>query len=370
MVEKVECWIALNMVKDVGKKTFALLLERFGSPEDVFKASPAELSKIKRMTPETITSIKRILNSSELKSELELIEKNDVRIITLWDDDYPTNLKEIPSPPPVLYMRGEIKEEDVLSLSVVGTRRPSGYGRQVTREITGELVRLGVTIVSGLALGIDSEAHKSALANKGRTIAVMGTGINKIYPDENKKLAEQIVENGALISEFPMSVIPEKRNFPIRNVTIAGLALGTLVCEAPAKSGALITGNLALDLNRELFAVPGNALDARYAGTNNLIKKGAKLVTSVNDILVEFTGRFSGYFKTMKSLEKKKDPVRELLESQKEILNILTFEEQHLDTLAMKLKKPVEKISTDLFQLELMELVKQLPGKMYIRLRN
>ncbi|MBU1625985.1 DNA-processing protein DprA [bacterium] len=370
MTDILKYWIALNMVEDVGKKTFALLIDKFGSPQNVFNASQEELSRIKRITPKIISDIKTILDSERLKKELDLIEKNYIEIVTLKDKNYPQNLEEIPSPPPVLYVKGELKSEDIMSLSVVGTRTPSEYGRRMTKEITEKLVKYGITIVSGLAYGIDSVAHRSTLDNGGRTIAVMGTGINMIYPAKNTDLAKEIIKNGALISEFPMSVQPEKKNFPIRNVTIAGLSLGTLVCEAPAESGALITGNLALDLGREIFSIPGNALDPRYAGTNNLIKKGAKLVTSVDDILEELSGRFSSYFKAIKFYEKRKERTPDILDGQKEILNILTFEEQHLDALAIKLKKPVEKISSELFQLELLELVKQLPGKMYIRLKE
>jgi len=358
------------MVKDVGKKIFSTLIERFGSPENVINAPSNELLKIKRITPQIASDIKNITDSPDYQKEMKLIEKNQVEILCLNDPDYPENLRELPAPPPVLYVKGSINKEDLISLSVVGTRRPSDYGRQMTRDLTEALVKLGVTIVSGLARGIDSEAHKAALDNNGRTIAVMGTGINMIYPKENEKLAEKIIQNGALVSEFPMSILPERKNFPIRNVTIAGMSLGTLVCEAPAKSGALITADLALDLNRELFAIPGNAMDKRYSGTNNLIKKGAKLVTCIDDILEELSGRFSSYFKTKKITIKKKVPVTNLLTSQKEILDVLTFEEQHLDSLALKLEKPVEKISSELFQLELLELVKQLPGKMYIRLRD
>jgi DNA processing protein len=370
MTENLKYWVALNMVRDVGKKTFSLLLDKFGDPENVFNAKSNELSSVNRITPKVINDINNILDSKELKNELNLIEKHRIDIVTLKDKNYPDNLKEIPSPPPILYLKGELKSEDIISLSVVGTRTPSDYGRRITNEITEKLVKSGVTIVSGLAYGIDSVAHRSAIDSGGRTIAIMGTGINNIYPSKNTQLAGDIVKNGALISEFPMSVQPEKKNFPIRNVTIAGMSLGTLVCEAPAKSGALITGNLALDIGREIFAIPGNALDARYAGTNNLIKKGAKLVTGVDDILEELSGRFSSYFKVIKFTEKRRERTPDLLDGQKEILDVLTFEEQHLDALAIKLKKPVEKISAELFQLELIELVKQLPGKMYIRLKD
>jgi DNA processing protein len=369
MVEDKKYWIALNLVSGIGKKTYSNLLEKFHTPENIFKASDKELSTIKKITPEILKEIRRILDSDELKKEFELIDGNNVQIITIQDELYPENLKEVPSPPPLLYVKGNLKKEDVLSLSIVGTRNPSEYGLSITREITRELAKLGITIISGLARGIDSEAHKHALISNGRTLAILGTGVNIIYPKENIGLAKKISENGALISEFPMSVVADKKNFPIRNATIAGLSLGTLVCEAPEKSGALITGKYSIDLGRELFAIPGNVLDSRYLGTNNLIKQGAKLVTCVDDILTEFSGRFSGYFKSLKSIEIGKIPMPQLQENQKAIIDMLTFEEQHLDEIALKLKKPVEKISSELFQLELMDLVKQLPGKMYIRLK-
>lgn len=285
-MNRLEAFIALNLISDIGSVRLAKLLEFFGKPQDIFKASHDKLVKIEGIG-EKIAGQIRSFKKEAMDRELALIKKQGIDILTLEGPGYPQNLKNIPGKPIVLYVKGELKQEDNFSIAVVGSRRASFYGLSCAQKFAADLSAEGLTIVSGMARGIDTYAHRGALAKKGRTIAVIGSGFNHIYPPENNELAEEIFKNGAVVSEFPMDMRPLAQNFPRRNRIISGLSLGVLVVEAAQNSGALITADFALEQGRDVFALPGK-IDSRTSwGANELIKDGAKLVSTAGDIMEE-----------------------------------------------------------------------------------
>ena len=280
-------WIKLGLLSGVGRVRSKILLREFHDPERVFSASWDELGRIEGIGPKLAKKIVSSKDSIDIDGEIKLIEEAGVEIITIEDALYPENLKHIYSPPTVLYLKGTLEPQDHYAIAIVGTRKASIYGKQNAENLSMQLVKRGFTVVSGLARGIDTSAHQAALGASGRTIAVLGSGINVAYPKENKILMEEISKSGAVISEFPMNTPPEKHNFPARNRIISGLSLGVIVVEAAKKSGALITASFALEEGREVFSVPGRIDDFRSKGTLGLIKEGAKLVEGVDDILEE-----------------------------------------------------------------------------------
>jgi len=279
---------AFNLIDNIGPIAFKKLLNYFNSLNIAWESEINEFRKagLNQFTVEQIRKQRPNINPDY---EMERLEKEKIDLITIQDESYPKLLKEIYAPPAILYIRGSFKPSDKFSLGVVGTRKLSSYGQQITPKITSELSQSGLTIISGLAKGIDTIAHQAAIDNNGRTIAVLGSGIDSksVYPAINKYLAEKITENGAVISEFPINTKPLAQNFPQRNRIVSGLSLGILVIEAPEKSGAMITARNALEQNRDVFAIPGDILSNNSMGPNNLIKMGAKLVTKTNDILEE-----------------------------------------------------------------------------------
>jgi len=338
------------------------LLSAFDSPSEVLEAPIQRLMHVPGIENKTAEKIKNGVNEKFVEVQLNLIEKNGVNILSYWDENYPEYLKRIYDPPAFLFIKGEIKETDELAIAIVGTRVPSLYGKTVTDQFSKELIESGFTIVSGLARGIDTVAHSQAVKNNGRTIAVLGSGIDKIYPPENRKLADKICENGAVVSEYPMSTNPDAGNFPRRNRIISGLSLGVLITEAGGKSGALITAFQALEQNREVFAVPGQITSGKSAGANQLIKEGAKLVQSTRDLIQELECQINGEIVK----PKKKQP--ELTGIEKKIYELLDESSVHVDTLAQKSGKSVPEVLSILLTLELMGVVKQLPGKMFIQI--
>ncbi|OGC87274.1 MAG: DNA protecting protein DprA, partial [candidate division Zixibacteria bacterium RBG_16_48_11] len=251
-------WVALSTAPNVGNKRFAALVRHFGSPQKVLEASVKDLMQVEEVGDITATSIKNKIDRKEAENQVSWFEKSGCWWISINEDDYPRRLKQISDPPPFLFVKGNLTEEDELAIAIVGSRNSTDYGKNFTKKIASDLVARGISIVSGLATGIDSYAHQSALDSGGRTIAVLGSGLDIIYPPENKKLAEGVEQRGALVSEFLFGTKPEAENFPKRNRIISGLSLGVMVVEAPAKSGALLTAECALEQNREVFAVPGN----------------------------------------------------------------------------------------------------------------
>lgn len=279
---------AFNLIGNIGPITFKKILNHFDSLNIAWESELNEFHKA-GLNQSTIEQIRKQRPRIDPDYEMERLEKEKINIITIQDESYPKLLKEIYAPPAILYIRGNFEPNDESSLGVVGTRNFSDYGKHITPIITSELSRSGLTIVSGLAIGIDTIAHKTAIENNGRTIAVLGSGIDtkSIYPTINRYLAERIIEQGAIISEFPINTNPLPQNFPQRNRIISGLSLGVLVIEAQEKSGSMITARNALEQNREVFAVPGNIISNNSSGPNSLIKMGAKLVTKAKDILEE-----------------------------------------------------------------------------------
>jgi len=356
-----ESLLRLYSIPGIGAARMRNLLNTFNSPDEVLKAPVQKLLQIQGIDKKIATNIQNGINQEFINKQLEQLNKNKIDILSYWDENYPERLKKIYDPPAFLFIKGSIIPQDDLSIGIVGSRATSQYGKSVTEQFSKDLIELKFTIISGMARGIDSVAHKTALKSGGRTIAVLGSGIDNIYPPENNKLLEQIAENGAVISEYPLGTYPDAGNFPKRNRIISGLSLGVLITEAGAKSGALITAFQALEQNREVFAVPGPINSGKSAGSNQLIKEGAKLVQGVQDIIRELENQIEVRIKTpiikppnLKSLDKV-------------IYDLLQDEPQHVDNLAMKSGKSVPEVLTVLLTLELMGIVKQLSGKMFIQ---
>lgn len=365
MFEKKYYWLALNMVPGVGRKLYHRLIKHFHSPEKVFQASHRQLLQIEGVGENLAESITSFKLDEHIEREKKIVELNRVSILTFQDNLYPENLKKIYDPPPILYMKGSITKMDNIAVAIVGTRIPSRYGKLVTEKISSELAERGVTIISGMASGIDSIAHRSTIAAGGRTIAVFGCGVNMTYPSENINLKEKIIENGAVLSEFPMNARPERTNFPMRNRIISGLSLGTIVIEAAEKSGALITSDFALEQGKDVFAIPGNINSPKSKGTNRLIKMGAKLVENADDVIEEFPYEIK---MLLQSCGKQKEitELPELSDDEMKLYSLLSEEETHIDTLIQESKMTSQKVSALLIQMELKDVIKQQSGKMFV----
>jgi len=350
-------WIALKSVPLVGNVTFRRLVEHFDSPEKVLGSSAAELYASKTVSQAVAASITSHDYRSFAEAECSSIERLGVRIVDFLSPEYPRLLLEIADPPPFLYVKGEISEYEP-GVAIVGSRHATAYGIQATKRLAKELAEQGVTVVSGMARGIDTEAHKGALGAGGKSIGVLGCGIDLVYPAENRRLYDEMAEKGALVSEFPIGTGPHPRNFPRRNRIISGLSLGVLVVEAAERSGSLITANFALEQGREVFAIPGSITSGSSRGTNRLIKQGAKLVESVSDIMEELppqgvATRFQVQPKLLHS------PVEE------KILTILGGTPVQIDEIAGKAGLTVQELSVILLRLELQGILLQLPGKLF-----
>ncbi|TRZ48901.1 DNA-protecting protein DprA [bacterium] len=356
---KLEALVGLNLTFDIGTIRLHRLLEYFGTPENILNAPPQSLTAVYGIGQNISGSIKSI-GQRDIDQEFEAAKKLDIRIISQDDADYPLNLKNIFDPPIVLYVKGQLKKEDNVSIAIVGSRRASYYGLSSAERFARDLSAKGFTVISGMARGIDTYAHKGALKQKGRTIAVMGSGFNHIYPEENKKLAEEIARNGAVISEFPFDAEPLKAHFPRRNRVISGLSLGTLVVEAARNSGALITADFALEQGREVFALPGKVDSSNSFGTNELIKQGAKLVSSAQDILEEFS------FCAPPKKAKQQTPA-ELADKEMLLYESLSQEPLPLDEIIEKTNLDIPVISSMLLKLQMKKLIRQLPGKQFVR---
>ena len=343
-------YLELSLIKGVGNKTLKTLLENLKSPKNIFSSTVSELSKfIPKKQAEII--LKRD-KSYRIKAERELkvIEKKNIKLTHINDRQYPSILKEIPDPPIILYYLGDITILDK-NIAIVGSRRYSSYGKVITEKFSSELAENGINIVSGLALGIDSIAHKSALKVKGKTTAVLGNGIDIIYPYENKKLFEEIKEEGCIISEFPIGTTPSKYTFPQRNRVIAGLSYGVIITEAPEKSGALITASYGLEYNRIIFSIPTNITNPYGKGSNNLLKEGAFPLTDIEDIYKELT---------FLKLERKEQIVN-LSSVEKNILKNLS-KPTHIDDLVLKTGLEMDKLIEILFEMEMKELISNENG--------
>lgn len=359
MDEDLRYWLGFNLVRGIGPVRLKALIDEFGDLKSAWEAPRAALDRV-RLPQRALTNLLEVRQRTDLDHLLARIERLGVRILT-WDSpDYPSLLTQLPDAPPVLFVRGGIIPDDEWSVAIVGTRKASVYGREVARRLAGELAQNGVTIVSGLARGIDGIAHRAALEAGGRTLAVLGSGVDVIYPAEHRKLADAISRNGAVISDYPMGTKPEGVNFPPRNRIISGLSLGVIVVEASLRSGALITADFALDQGREVFAVPGSILSPGSEGCNRLIRDGAHIVTEARDVLEVLH---------LEQISEKQAARQVLPESPTEaaIYAHLSAEPRHLDDLARKSGIPVEVVSSTLVMMELKGMVRQVSGLQYVR---
>ncbi|MFH1776705.1 MAG: DNA-processing protein DprA [Candidatus Omnitrophota bacterium] len=361
-INEKECLILLNLVYGLGPVKIKNLIAYFGSPSAVFEAGEKDLLSVESLKPvdaRNIVSFKK----ENLYRELELINKNKIKILTMLDLTYPPLLKQTYSFPPVLYVKGEISELSRPGIAIVGSRRASVYGMQTAERLSFQLSGLGINIISGMARGIDTSAHRGALKNKGKTIAVLGSGLNNIYPRENEKLFDQISASGAVVSEFPIQAAPERENFPRRNRIISGLSLGVVVVEAALKSGALITANFAVGQNREVFAIPGNISSHTSLGTNALIKEGAKLVSDVSDIVSEIKSLVIS-----NHAERQEQEISLNSPEKIKIFELLKKDEpKHIDALIYQSKFEAQRVATVLSMLEIEGYVRQLAGKRFVK---
>ena len=355
--------IAFNRIRGIGRVRFKLLESSFDSIQAAWSANESEL-RAAGLDSRTIRAIVNGRQSVDPDAELEALERSGVRALTWHDADYPPRLKQIYDLPPLLYVKGDLLPDDERSIAVVGTRKPSPYGVQVAEKMVRDIAAAGVAVVSGLARGVDGIAHNAALNAGARTIAVLGSGVDVIYPREHQRLAARIAENGALVSEHPLGTRPDARNFPRRNRIMSGMTLGTLVIEAPENSGALITAKQALDENREVFAVPGNIFSPSSAGVNRLIRESAaKLVTNCAEVLEELNLTAVSRQIQMAALFPED-------ETEAELLRYITYDPVHIDDVCRSSGKETAHVSSTLAMMELKGLVKQVGGMNYIRLRE
>ena len=358
----IKYWVGFNIIPGIGRVKLTQLENYFGSLEYAWKATPADL-KHAGLDSGSIQAITLWRPKISLEAEMEKLDRYGVKVLTFHDPDYPSRLKEIYDYPLIIYVRGCLLPEDEWCLAVVGTRRATVYGRQVTEEIVADLARSRITIVSGLAKGIDSIAHHSALDAGGRSIAVFACGLDTVYPAENANLARSIIQQGALISEYPLGTRPKAENFPLRNRIMSALSLGVLVVEAGEISGAMITARLALEQNREVFAIPGSILSPASRGTNHLIQEGAKLVRDYTDILEELNLTAVAHQIEIKEVIPASDTESLLLKQ-------LCTEPTHIDEVCRTSGLPISTVSSTLAMMELKGLIKQVGTMNYVLARE
>jgi DNA processing protein len=361
--EQLLLWIALGRVRNLGPVLIKRLLRVFDTPQAIFGASHSRLVKVKGISSNIADSIARGPDLGFARQQMDVALSRDFRLITCKSAGYPQRLSQIYDPPYLLYVKGNLNESDGRAVAMVGSRHATHYGRSVAEDIAMQLARAGVTVVSGFARGIDSISHRAAVLSGGRTIAVLGCGIDVIYPPENVSLYRDISEHGALISEFPFGTAPEGPNFPRRNRIISGLSLGVVIVEAGAKSGALLTANHALEQNREVFAVPGNITSVTSFGTNSLIKQGARPVTSAEDVLSELE------FVLPSADEDRPSRVAavRLDHEQTRLFEMIGDEPVHVDMLSRRSGLEVSRLLEVLLAMELKGAIMQVPGKRFVK---
>ena len=385
--------VHLNLIPGIGNHTIRRLLAAFGSAEKSVAATSEELAQIDGLTPDVRQQLIDGRSRAPLAQELELIEQHQCHIVTINDDAYPPLLKQINDPPVLLYIIGEFPLQDAPSIAIVGSRSPTEYGKTISQQLSHQLAERGITVVSGFARGIDTCVHRGALEAGGCTVAVFGCGLSIIYPSTNRGLAAEIIESGALISEFPMTVPPRGNNFPRRNRVISGLTLGTLVVEASERSGSLITARHAAEQGREVFAVPGQIFSGVSRGTHSLINQGATLINSVDDLLdalpKDYTQILGGELPEPtlqpapsrqpnkaarpQSVEKRPTPTPQpktninLTPDEQTVLSVMAADSVHIDEITRVTQLPIGKVSSLLVMLELKGIVQQLPGKQFVK---
>lgn len=355
-------WIGFNLIKGIGAVRMQGLVAYFGDLESAWRADPASLTEA-GLGAKLVERVVAARESVDLDQVWAKIEAQGITILTWTDEGYPSRLREIDQPPPILYIRGEYLQDDLFAVAIVGTRKVTPYGRQVTEEIASFLAANGITVVSGLARGVDAIAHQAALRVGGRTISVLGSGVDKIYPPEHRALAEQMMERGAVISDYAVGTPPDASNFPPRNRIISGLSLAVVVIEAAETSGALITAEFAAEQGREVFAVPGSILAPQSKGTNRLIQKGALPLLTPEDLMQTLDLTRIGEKKT----------ARKILpadETEARVLDVLGGEPMHVDEIRNQANLPIEKISATLALMELKGMVRQVGGMNYVAMRE
>ncbi len=355
-------WIGFNLIKGIGAVRMQGLIAYFGDLESAWSAAPAELAGA-GLGLKVIERVVQARENVDLGKVWERIEKQGIKILTWQDESYPQRLKEIDQPPPVLYIRGEYLPDDHFAVAIVGTRRVTPYGRQITEELSSFLAANGMTVISGLARGVDAIAHQTVLKAGGRTIGVLGSGVDKIYPPEHRVLAEQMMEHGAIISDYAPGTPPDASNFPPRNRIISALSLAVVVVEAGETSGALITAEFAAEQGREVFAVPGSILAPQSKGTNKLIQRGALPLLSVNDLMQALDITRAGEQKAARK-------VIPADTTEAKLLGILGSEPLHVDEIRSQSELPIEKVSATLALMELKGMVRQVGGMNYVAVRE
>lgn len=355
-------WVGFNLIKGIGAVRMQGLAAYFGDMEAAWNSSPADLAEA-GLGAKVIERVLAARETVSLDKVWERIESQGIKILTWGDENYPSRLKEIDQPPPVMYIRGEYLLDDLFAVAIVGTRKVTPYGRQVTEDLASFLAANGMTVISGLARGVDAIAHQTALKAGGRTIGILGSGVDKIYPPEHRGLAEQMIERGAIISDYAVGTPPEASNFPPRNRIISGLSLAVVVVEAAETSGALITAEFAAEQGREIFAVPGSILAPQSKGTNRLIQKGALPLLTPDDLMQALDLTRIGAQKS----------ARKILpadETEARVLSVLGSEPLHVDEIRNQADLPIEKISATLAMMELKGMVRQIGGMNYVAMRE
>ena len=355
-------WVGFNLIKGIGAVRMQALIHHFDDLESAWKGTPIELAGA-GLSLKLIERINQARANIDLEKVWARIESQGIQVLTWEDEAYPQRLKEIDQPPPVLYVRGNYVPDDLFAVAIVGTRRVTPYGRQITEELASFLASHGITVVSGLARGVDAIAHHSALKAGGRTIGVLGSGVDKIYPPEHRQLAEKMMEQGAIVSDYAPGTPPDASNFPPRNRIISGLSLAVVVIEAGETSGALITAEFAAEQGREIFAVPGSILAPQSKGTNKLIQKGALPLLSINDLMQALNLTRVGDQKTAR----KNIPADE---TEACLMKTLTDDPLHVDEIRNQTELPIEKVSATLALMELKGMVRQVGGMHYVAVRE
>jgi DNA processing protein len=351
-------WIGFQHAKRIGPVRLGRLVAHFGSIGAAWAAPTGELRQV--LDEASVASVASVRRSLDLDREMERIDRLGITVVTLGDGKYPQLLREVPAPPSVIYYKGTLLDDDLKAVGMVGTRRCTAYGRQIAATMAEEFAHAGVTVVSGLALGIDGQAHRGALAGGGRTIAVLGSGVDQIYPSSHRDLARQIAENGAVLSDYPPGTKPDARNFPPRNRIIAGLSKGVVVVEAPKRSGALITVDFAADYGREVFCVPGNVQSELSAGCHAVIRDGGRLVTSAADVLDDLG-------MAVPKPGAAKQQAFPMTDEERHIFNYIRWEPQHIDELAAAAGYSASQAGALLTLLELKGAVRDAGGQQYVR---
>lgn len=362
-----EALIALNLIEGIGPVRVRQLLEHFDDASAILGASQSQLRRVHGIGEDTADAIAQWETTTDLAGELKRMEEFGCHAVIQSDPEYPASLREIYDPPVVLYVKGELLAKDTNSIAMVGSRQTTHYGVETARRLAYQLAYVGTTVISGGARGIDTAAHQGAMSAKGRTLCILGTGINIVFPPENKELFDRIAGNGALLTQFPFNRRGDRQSFAIRNRIVAGMTLGTVVVEANLTSGALITANFATDYGRQVFAVPGRIDSPRSKGCHDLIKKGAKLCENAEDVLSEFEYLFPSSNRAPSPAETGVLPGIELSDNEQKVYDALDNTEVAMDEVIRRSALPASAVSVALLSLEMKRLVRQAPGRLFAR---